>query len=134
MCSTSGADGSVILHAVILHHARCILRALGVVLCSTDADLHDLCLINKYGSRQIFPTGGQTGAWMHMSGRSAVSGTGASMPAVRKPCALNQQIAVQQMACKTTIIFSTSLLIAQSYSMQRKKMQKHFEKGFRRKN
>ena len=45
----------------------------------------------------------------NMSGRSAVPGTGASMPAVRNPCGLNQQMAVQQMACKTTIIFSTVL-------------------------
>ena len=43
----------------------CILRALGVLLCSADADLQDLCLMSKYGTRQKFPTGGQTGVWVH---------------------------------------------------------------------
>ena len=58
------ADGAVILYAVILHPDSCILRARGVLLCSADADLQDLCLMSKYGSRQKFPTGGQTSAWM----------------------------------------------------------------------
>ena len=58
------ADGAVILYAVILHPDSCILRARGVLLCSADADLQDLCLMSKYGSRQKFPAGGQTSAWM----------------------------------------------------------------------
>ena len=71
------------------------LTALGVLLCSADSDLQDLCLMSTYGSRQKFPTGGQTGAWV-LPGRSAVLGTGACTPAVRKPCGLNQHMAVQQ--------------------------------------
>ena len=66
-----------------------------------------------------------------MSGRSAVSGTGASMPAVRKPCGLNQQIAVQQIACKTTIIFSTFACSNIQYAT--KKECQNIRKGFRRK-
>ena len=104
-----GADGSVILHAVILHHACCILGALGVLLCYADADLHDLCSHEqvRWHTRNC-PRAERRMCGCRMSGRSGNPGIGASMPAVRKLCGLDQHLGCAAVdGCKTTIIFST---------------------------
>ena len=129
MCSTCGADGAVILYAVILHPVSCILRARGVLLCSAHADLQDLCLMSKYGSRQKFPTGGHTGAWMQYV-RSVCSARDRCMRASSSESVwIEPADGCAADGCKTTIIFSTSTDCS-NIQYATKKNAKTFERDF----